>query len=289
MGWEKLSAKPAYPAHLGTGVTASLTKWSKSPFSTLSIGLNQIAIDQLEWNAKDRIEVQIGTQEHHGMIRLRRMKDGAIQLRAVGRKANAVLVHLGPLQNFVARREFKQPCMWERIAGEDAIEIVLPSWADETGPAKVKVALPPPPVDRGAATRALLEADEETAHHARSAREQTRTQQITNLCAFFDVTEVQAEMVLCVAVSAQISKKNVHSHLYGDRPDGGPEVKILDVQLSKCRRNLAARSVEISTRTQNYWSMERPSRDIVLAAAKGAASGHGGGAGDGNAATGGGA
>lgn len=139
-------------ADLVSGLAASLKKIKGAP-AALTLTLREKVAEGLGWADGDRLQVQLGDGEHHGLIRMRKDADGsAIVKRRVsgdGQKRGGpyYAIALGHIPAFVDRSEPKKWCTFEVLEGEDEgwIEIVLPSWADETGPAKRnRLALPGP-------------------------------------------------------------------------------------------------------------------------------------------------
>lgn len=131
------------PASAGTGISASLKLVRKATLARLSLAINAATAATLGFSDKDMLEVLIGAEEHHGLIRLRKNNSvgTAVVSRRNGMKSTTYFaVALGHVPNFVNRSEAKRWCQFEQVE-QGWVEIVLPSWADETG--KVK-RLPPP-------------------------------------------------------------------------------------------------------------------------------------------------
>jgi hypothetical protein len=133
------------PAAVGTGIKASL-KRIRGAAAKLSLTVTGEAMRELGWAKGDRVEVLIGTGSDHGLIRLRKNNSAGQatvneKISPLGGKPYQTLA-LGHQPAFVNRSEGAQWCRWESL--EDGwVEVVLPRWADETGPnAKAKVALP---------------------------------------------------------------------------------------------------------------------------------------------------
>lgn len=134
-------------ADSGSGFAASLKKMRTAP-AALSFSLRVKVADELGWRDGTMLAVQIGDGEHHGLIRLK--PDDAGTAKVVRRVAGGAdnkrggpyfTVALGHLTQFVDRSEAKKWCRYDAI--EDGwIEVVLPSWADETGVKRDRVALP---------------------------------------------------------------------------------------------------------------------------------------------------
>lgn len=124
------------PASVGTGVKISLMKTKKSA-ARLSLILTPVTARNFDWANGDKLEVLIGDGEHHGLLRLR--KNNSVGQAVVEQRKTAkgewFSIKLGHQDAFVDRSEPARWCQWEKI--EDGyVEIVLPTWADETGPKK---------------------------------------------------------------------------------------------------------------------------------------------------------
>ncbi|MGE0232690.1 MAG: hypothetical protein AB7O39_03300 [Flavobacteriaceae bacterium] len=133
MAWAKAQIELA-PSNTGTGLKVSLKRTNKSS-ARLSMTISEAVAKNLDWADGNKIEVMIGEGEHHGLIRLRKNNSAGqaeVQRRETGKGAWFSL-RLGHQPAFVDRSEAPRWCQWEAI--EDGwVEIVLPSWADETGP-----------------------------------------------------------------------------------------------------------------------------------------------------------
>jgi hypothetical protein len=133
------------PASIGTGIKVSLRRHRGGAKLEVIVSEKVGQID-LNWSANDRIEVLVGENEHHGLLRLR--KNNSVGQALVARrntlKGSYLVVSLGPQDAFVDRPEAARWCQWEKI--EDGwVEIALPTWADETAPRKPRTATPEKP------------------------------------------------------------------------------------------------------------------------------------------------
>jgi len=143
MAWAKAQIQLA-PSNTGTGVKVSLKRTNKSA-ARMSMTLNETIAKDLGWADGDKVEVMIGEGEHHGLVRLRKNNSagqGTVQRRATGKGAWFSL-RLGHQPAFVDRSESPRWCQWEMIEN-GWIEVVLPPWADETGPNRSAVRTAPP-------------------------------------------------------------------------------------------------------------------------------------------------
>lgn len=124
------------PAAVGTGVKVSLMRTRKSA-ARLTLTLTMATAKNFGWADGDKLEVLIGDGEHHGLLRLR--KNNSVGLAVVAHRKTAkgewASIKLGHQNAFVDRSEQARWCQWEKVE-EGFVEIVLPSWADETGPRK---------------------------------------------------------------------------------------------------------------------------------------------------------
>lgn len=164
MAWAKAHIE-IKPASVGTGVKASLKRTNKSA-ARLSLTISSATGEGLGWSGGDKIEVMIGEGEHHGLIRLRKNNSAGqaeLAYREMARGAWFSL-RLGHQPAFVDRSESAAWCQWEKV--EDGwIEVVLPTWADETAPSQKPTRQPPaataPTPARGANVTAALMGDPE--------------------------------------------------------------------------------------------------------------------------------
>jgi hypothetical protein len=84
----------------------------------------------------DRLKLQLGKNEHHGIIRLKRHAESNAQLIKRDYKyggQSQLSLQLGHRPEFVDRREEPKAADF-KIIDADTIEITLPKWAQETSP-----------------------------------------------------------------------------------------------------------------------------------------------------------
>ncbi|MDO9417005.1 hypothetical protein [Pararhizobium sp.] len=136
MGFEraKIDIKPA---SVGTGVKVSLKK-IKGAQAKMTLTFSGNVIKQLAWAADDKLEVLMGTDGDHGIIRLRKnnsVGDAVVVMKKAMGDHQYGVVQLGHHPRFVDRAEAARWCQCEAL--EDGyFEVVLPRWADETSPKK---------------------------------------------------------------------------------------------------------------------------------------------------------
>lgn len=94
----------------------------------------------------DKLEVLIGTDEDHGLIRMQKRIDGQVVVTRKTGKKIYYQFSLGHQPLFVNRPEVCKWCDYKMMDG--FIEVVLPKWAAETGP-KAKWDIPPLPQGTG--------------------------------------------------------------------------------------------------------------------------------------------
>lgn len=165
MAWIKAQIE-IRPASVGTGIKAILRQTKKSA-AMLSFTFSEATGKQLGWSDGDGVEIMIGEGEHHGLIRVRKNNSAAAQAKLERKETGKgawFSLKLGHQPAFVDRSEPGAWCQWEKV--EDGwVEIVLPKWADETGPARKRdaspVARPPQPARRGVDVTAQLMGDPE--------------------------------------------------------------------------------------------------------------------------------
>lgn len=130
-------------ASVGTGVKVSLTKMRAS-VAKMKFSFSETVAKNLQWSPSDKIEVMIGNGEHHGILRMRKNNSAgdAEFIHRNALKGGYFQIALGHQPAFVDRAESARWCQFETV--EDGwVEIILPKWADETGPARQKVAAAP--------------------------------------------------------------------------------------------------------------------------------------------------
>lgn len=120
----------------GTGLSVSLQKLKENP-AKLSILLSSTVAAQFGWGKGDAIAVLLGTDEQHGLLRLRKAVDGtALVIERNARGGPYFQVQLGHIGIFVDRKEDKRYCKFEEVDAGGSVEIVLPKWAEETHPTR---------------------------------------------------------------------------------------------------------------------------------------------------------
>lgn len=127
-----------------SGLSVALKKGKRDRATRMIVFLTERVSTELAWPVGTLLEVQIGTDSDHGLIRLRNnvnATDGAKVVAAGKGKFARIEVSLGHVPGFVDRDERRVPCWYERVE-HDFVEIVLPPWAEETHPTKPKVAVP---------------------------------------------------------------------------------------------------------------------------------------------------
>ncbi|MGI2031961.1 winged helix-turn-helix domain-containing protein [Rhizobium panacihumi] len=214
--------------------------------------------------AHDRFKLLIGTGEDHGVIRLRKDRNGALKAneRSFTGGVTAFQISLFHRPEFVDRTEKAVPCQWEKI-DLTTVEIILPKWADETGPRKKTSisSIPPHEVaareDAARKAREAVEAEQRRRDNDLDALERETIRQITNAlavapAAFLDelgLTKTEAEVLrILVAKRGQVvTKDSLLTLLYMSRPDEAPEEKIIDVYVCKLRAKLPE-TCQIKTR-----------------------------------------
>ena len=260
----------------GTGLTASLRKGKKSP-ARLTLQLRPAVVARMVgWDDKVKLAVYLGEEESHGIIRLELDASGTAMLER--RNVNTghgdyFSVDLGHVPNFIDRNEGKRWCKWEAIA-DATMELVLPSWADETSPKAKQRAVAPrpnppmsaPPARLTDVTRVLMgdpgpgrsalrdqalarEAPGYAAAEAKqAAREQEEVNRVSRTTLAFHVTPSQARLLLCMLDGNVKTKEMLLTAAQGENPDDHSEdLKIVDVWVSKMRKGLLSRGVEIET------------------------------------------
>lgn len=132
------------PASVGTGLKVTLTKF-KASAASMKFSVSDALAKSFGWSDGDKLEVLIGTDEHHGIIRLRKNNSAGDAVVAFRKalKGSYAQVSLGNQPMFVDRAESGRWCQFEKIE-DDYLEIILPRWADETAPKRKAVITPTP-------------------------------------------------------------------------------------------------------------------------------------------------
>ncbi len=265
----------------GTGFGASLKKPRGGGKAALSFIVRESTALALGLADKQRLVVHLGDGEHHGLVRLRKDDTGsAIVIRRVAGRGSGTpyfMIALGHVPNFVDRTEAKRWCQFEVLAG-DVIEVVLPSWADETGrrrdrdpralsaPAALQIAPPPsivsrlagdPPKGRSALDQALTRGEARRQAEAREAAEHVRreseareseseaTERLAVVMRAFGLTKAEAQFMQALLPGRAVTKEALYAAI--DRRDDEVDIKIVDVLASKVRKKLRPHGVEIET------------------------------------------
>ncbi|MFP5078282.1 hypothetical protein ACLE20_13320 [Rhizobium sp. YIM 134829] len=134
MGFQRVTINTAAPASIGTGIKVCLRK--RKGQASMIFSIRSDIAKRLGWADGDKLEVLIGDGSDHGLVRLRKNNaggDALVTFRKAMKAVTYVVVSLGHQSAFVDRAEAGRWCQHEDV--EDGyLEIVLPRWADETGP-----------------------------------------------------------------------------------------------------------------------------------------------------------
>jgi hypothetical protein len=131
-------------ASVGTGIKISLSK-VRNASAKMRLSVSDALAKQFGWSDKDKIEVLIGTGSDHGLIRMRKNAstgNAVVSVRKLMKGRTYALINFGHQPAFVDRAEASRWCQFEQV-DDGWLEIVLPKWAGETGPAKPKVSATP--------------------------------------------------------------------------------------------------------------------------------------------------
>ena len=142
MAFERAKIEIKSPS-VGTGVKVTLSKF-KASSAKMKFSFSDAVARSLGLVDGDKLEVLIGSGEHHGLLRIRKNASvgEAVIAHRKALKGGYFALDLGHQPAFVDRSEAGRWCQFETV--EDGfVEIVLPRWADETGPAKQKIASAP--------------------------------------------------------------------------------------------------------------------------------------------------
>lgn len=277
---------PAAPVKDGTGVAVTLQKMRSAPAS-LRFSVSVKVAGQLGWQDGALLEVQVGEGEHRGLLRLKASAAGVVPVKrrvtGNGKVGGPYFsFSLGHLSQFVNRAEPRKWAKWEEI--EDGwVEIVLPRWADETGPAGARARVAPaqpvvvarpsgqqltshlmgdPPKGRSAldqqpapgrgALRREAEAREAAEYERAEAADGLREQQQLDAAAMlqrrFGLTPSEAAIVAALGDGRVKSRESLLA-AYGvsAAADDAAEPKTVDVFMVKIRKKLMVAGISIET------------------------------------------
>jgi hypothetical protein len=130
----------------GSGFGCSLKK-TRGGRALLGFTVRPDIARELGWDSEKRLAVLLGDGSDHGLVRFRPDPDGAarLKLREAGdRRCGGAYfaIALGHVAQFVDRREPRRWVRFERL-DDGWVEVVLPGWAEETAPARERVAARP--------------------------------------------------------------------------------------------------------------------------------------------------
>lgn len=262
MAFEEITVeKTSGPAH--TGVGAGLAKVRGAP-AKLQITLRRQVVETMGFKTTDRFVVLLGTDEHHGLIRIRKDKNGHIRLKERNGARESIWwqFNLGHRGEFVDRSEKARPCQWEKI-DLTTIEVVLPAWTDATRPkSRTSVSATPPAV---AAQQRNWRVDAQEKMDAERRRQERERLEYTDAAKAFVEQLLKAPVapfdpalrltpaekgllsILMDRAGRVISKEALVTLLYAHQPDDPPDEKIIDVYVCKIRPKIEGRDCRIET------------------------------------------
>ncbi len=161
MPFESFEVQTPEKIKLGTGLSCSLKRMKAGP-AQMALTLRPAVAAELGLEDQTKLRVMVGSGEHHGILRFTKDPEGsAVVLRREagtgeegGRGGPYFSIRLGHMPPFINRSEAKRWCVFELLE-DGIIEVVLPSWADETGPNRRNKAIPQEeaPAEAGLAPR----------------------------------------------------------------------------------------------------------------------------------------
>ena len=141
MGFERAKIEVKAPT-VGTGIKVTLST-TRGSSAKMKFSITTKLAKEFGWSNGDKLEVLIGTDGDHGMLRFRKNNstgDAVVEFRKGVHEY--VSVSLGHQPKFVDRKEAGRWCQFE-VLEDGFLEIILPRWADETSPSKKAVAHAP--------------------------------------------------------------------------------------------------------------------------------------------------
>lgn len=138
MSFKKINLKSANPAINSTGIKVSLMQ-RKGSHARVHFSFTKQIVDDLKFIEGDKFGIYFGTDEHHGLIRIVREKNGDLELKLrndVHMKSWRFSVHHQP--QFVNRAEHSQYVQYKMLDSK-TLQIRLPKWADQTKPTERQI------------------------------------------------------------------------------------------------------------------------------------------------------
>lgn len=145
MAWHQHVVVPYKPPSQGTGVKVTLRAIKATGNANMVISISEAVAGRLGWGEGDKLELMVGEGEHHGLLRFRKNNDiGSVEIvrrkispGGIDNHKSFFSLRLGYMPQFIQRSESGRWANYDQVE-DDWVEIVLPSWADETDPRKVK-------------------------------------------------------------------------------------------------------------------------------------------------------
>lgn len=148
MAFERVLIK-AKQASTGTGFKVVLSK--RVGPAIMRFTVTKTVANELGWSHDDKLEVFIGTDGDHGLLRFRKnnsVGDAVVSFKKT-QKGEWVSINIGHQSRFVDEAQPSAWCQFEKLDG-GYVEVVLPRWADRTAPKKPVAEVRPvgrPPLD----------------------------------------------------------------------------------------------------------------------------------------------
>lgn len=293
MGFRKLvpqtAAKP-----LASGISATLRKGKANP-ARLWLTISSLVAAELCLSDGMEFDVLVGDGDNHGVIRLALLEKGAgegfLLKKVHGAKADWFSLALGRVPQFIDRGEKRKWCNWERIEGpadEGFVEIVLPSWADETAPANKERVMAPVPLAAtlpriGGAARSAQNG--ETA--ARSAQMEKTAARRDNTAAIngdpapgrsaldawaigvneiidrYGLSPQEARLLIALADGPSTTRQHLEKAVWGG---AAPSDAALGIVMSALRRKVADIGFRIDNQRGVGWGLDAAARETVRVA-----------------------
>lgn len=245
-----------------TGATVGLMKARKSK-ALLRVTMRRNLMEAMGFTEGDRLVALLGQDEDHGVLRLRKDKNGAFKINERNtRNTTYWQVSLGHRPEFVDRIEAATACQWEQI-DLATVEIIMPSWADETRPKIGKaISATPPSVTAGKKDVEAMASERAASDARRQQREAAEEDaawselkhrlddvKTANFDTALKLTRSEKGLLTLLSDRAGrlVSKETLAMLLYADRTDDPPDEKIIDAWVCKIRPKIAPRGCQIET------------------------------------------
>jgi len=252
-------------APLNSGIGATLSKRGPGK-ARLSITFSEAVVGKANLQANEII-VMLGEGNDHGLLRLRYKRDGETGIVLDKKSSPKSEGHyyklpLGHIPQFVDRAEPKRWCQWELLGGplsEGLIEIVLPSWADETNPVKRKPETVRAPISLQATKPHAVPINGDPPA-GRSALDKRPEQKLEDICDRYVLTTIEGKLLIALSKAPIVSREDLETFVWGDKQTDSTKLATL---LNLLRGKIGRLGFEIINSRGFGWGLDKEARSVV--------------------------